>query len=62
LLQSSIVSGVVGRKDGNERIDGFGKWSTYIYTLHMAGDMRPHSFLRYRVPHASAHIIRIRKV
>ena len=44
-VQSSIVSGVVDRKDGNERIDGFGKWSTYIYTLRMAGDMRPYSFL-----------------
>jgi hypothetical protein len=37
--------GVVDRKDVNERIDGFGKWSTYIYTLRMAGDMRPYSFL-----------------
>jgi hypothetical protein len=31
------VSGVVDRKDGNERIDGFGKW--YICTLRMAGDI-----------------------
>ena len=40
------MSGVVDRKDGNERIDGFGKWLTYIYTLRMAGDLRPYSFLR----------------
>ena len=44
-MLSSFVSGVVDRKDGNERIDGFGKWSTYIFTLRMAGDMRPYSFL-----------------
>ena len=48
-VQSSIVSGVVDRKDGNERIDGFGKWLTYIYTLRMAGDIP--------IWHASGHII-----
>jgi hypothetical protein len=44
------VSGAVDRKDGNERIDGFGKWSTYIYTLRMAV-YHIHSFGKHGVPY-----------
>jgi hypothetical protein len=34
----SIASGVVDGKDRDLKIDGFGKWSTYTYKLHIAGD------------------------
>ena len=62
-LQSSIVSGVVDRKDGNGKIDGFGKWSTNIYTLRFASNKKPNSFIWilastvYPIWHASGHII-----